>query len=198
MLLLMILSISGLIFSAVVHFSMIFNIYNPPRKLIVLIYIGHIAVIYPALIISKKIRDKANIKDFKKAIVNACPNWMSVMTGVFIAYTLAGLIFFAFKRHLSGTVVTNEDMIVDNSFRGFSGHWMALYSLAFTILYSCRNLKNDEEAILEVTSSFDEEEKNKFIRFNCTCGQKIKVEKENAGKIGKCPECQRQLHVPGA
>jgi hypothetical protein len=55
---------------------------------------------------------------------------------------------------------------------------------------------NNEETIQKVTSGFDEERKNEFIRFNCACGQKIKVEKESAGKIGKCPECQRRLHVP--
>lgn len=59
------------------------------------------------------------------------------MTVFLVIYALAGLIFFAFKRYSSGSIVDT------NEFYGFSGHWMAFYSLALTLLYSCKCLKND-------------------------------------------------------
>ena len=34
------------------------------------------------------------------------------------------------------------------------------------------------------------------LRFNCSCGQKIKVPKIYAGKKGRCPKCKVQLEIP--
>ena len=36
----------------------------------------------------------------------------------------------------------------------------------------------------------------KFIRFECLCGQKIKVPRIYAGKNGRCPKCKVQLNIP--
>jgi len=47
-----------------------------------------------------------------------------------------------------------------------------------------------------IVKSPPEEKKEEFIRFECVCGKKIKVAMEYAGKIGKCPGCQRRLRVP--
>ena len=143
MVLLIFISAMGLVFSAVVHFCSLFHIYEPPRALWMLIYIGIIVVFYPACIISKKTRNEPNVKDSKKALFDACPRWLSIMTGFLIMYALAGLIFFIFKRHFTSTVITDRQRVAANGFRGFSGHSMALYSLALALLYSCRRLKKD-------------------------------------------------------
>lgn len=144
MLLLMVISIFGFILSAAVHLCMIFNIYVPPRELFILINVGFIAVFYPALIIRKKVRGETKKKEFNNAIFNICPGWLSVMLGLLIMYAFAGLAFFVFERY-SGSMVTAEERIIDNSIRGFSGHRMALYSLAFTMMYCCRSLvKNNK------------------------------------------------------
>lgn len=37
---------------------------------------------------------------------------------------------------------------------------------------------------------------DKFIRFYCQCGKRIKVPKEHAGAMGLCPRCKRQVKVP--
>jgi hypothetical protein len=34
------------------------------------------------------------------------------------------------------------------------------------------------------------------IKFKCECGQPLKVGEEMAGKVGKCPFCGKQVHVP--
>lgn len=141
LILLIVISVIGLVISAVIHFCSLFHIYEPPREVMILIDMGFIVVFYPACIVSNKMRNKANIKDFKNAIFSACPKWLSIMTGLLIIYAMGGLIFVIYKRHFSSAVNANGQGIIDNSFRGFSGHWMALYSLAFAILYSCRRLK---------------------------------------------------------
>ena len=46
------------------------------------------------------------------------------------------------------------------------------------------------------TMPLSPESKEQFIRFNCQCGQRIKVAGENAGKIGRCPKCKEKVRVP--
>jgi len=40
------------------------------------------------------------------------------------------------------------------------------------------------------------EPEDEFIRFRCRCGQKIKIAREHAGKIGRCPKCSKRVKVP--
>jgi hypothetical protein len=35
-----------------------------------------------------------------------------------------------------------------------------------------------------------------FIRFYCTCGKRIKVAAQYAGKTGKCPQCKQPVKIP--
>jgi len=139
---LIIISVIGLVISAAIHFCSLFHIYEPPREIVILINIGIVVVFYPAYIISKKVRNEVNIKDFNKAIFDACPGWLSFMTGLLIMYALAGLIFFTFRRYFASSVGTDGQEIIPSRFRGFTGYWMAPYSLAFMLLYSCRRLKS--------------------------------------------------------
>lgn len=37
-----------------------------------------------------------------------------------------------------------------------------------------------------------------FIRFTCTCGQRMKVPSRYAGRFGKCPRCGMRLRIPRA
>jgi len=37
----------------------------------------------------------------------------------------------------------------------------------------------------------------RFIRFTCRCGQRIKVAGRLAGQIGRCPKCSVRLRIPG-
>jgi hypothetical protein len=130
---LMRISAIGLILSAVIHICSIFHIFDAPRELIVLIHVGGVAVVYFAFIISKKVCSENNVTDFKNAMRSGCPQWMAIMTGLLVIYALAGLLFFLFRRYFVGSASIN----------GFTGHWMALYALAFTMLYSCMRLKNN-------------------------------------------------------
>jgi len=37
---------------------------------------------------------------------------------------------------------------------------------------------------------------NAYIRFNCRCGQRIKVARAHAGQIGRCPKCRVPIKIP--
>jgi len=141
LLLLIFISVIGLVLSAAIHLCTNLHIYNVPRGVMTFICLGSAIVMYPAIIISKKMCDEAGGKEFRKTIFEACPKWMSTLTGILIVYALGGLAFFIFKRYFTGAMVTNEKEVVGGSFQGFAGHFMALYALAFSILYSCRSLK---------------------------------------------------------
>jgi len=142
MFLLIVISIAGFVLSTLLHLFMLFHIYNPPRELIIFTNIGAAFVIYAAIFISKRVCDQANVKDFKKALYNTCPKWISALTGFLIMYAFAGLLFLIFKKYFGSPIsASNEDSIGGN-FRGFSGHWMALYALAFSIVYSCKKYVN--------------------------------------------------------
>jgi hypothetical protein len=127
--------------SAVLHFFSIFHIYEAPRELMILIYIGALVVIYPALIIKKKTSNEVDVKDFNKALFGASPRWLLTMNGLIFIYVFGWLIFLIIKRYFGNSAVTNGQGIMVNESPGFSSHWMALYSIAFYILYSCKRLK---------------------------------------------------------
>ncbi|MCX5633367.1 MAG: hypothetical protein NTW93_06825 [Phycisphaerae bacterium] len=137
LLLLIFISAAGVALSFVIHLCSLFNIYSPSKEVITLIYIGILVVIYPACIISYKMRSGISTTDFKNTMLGVCPRWMSVMTGFFIMYAFAGFIFFISRKYFTSSAIAS------NNFRGFSGHWMALYSLALILLYSCRRLKKN-------------------------------------------------------
>jgi hypothetical protein len=146
MFLLIIISIVGFVLSALLHFFMLFHVYNPPRGLTIFVNISAAFVVYMAIFISKRVCKKANIKDSKKAIYNLCPKWISALTGFLIMYTLAGFLLLIFKKYFGNSISTNS--AAGENFRNFSGHWMALYALAFSIVYSCKKyvdtLKGDK------------------------------------------------------
>lgn len=128
---LLVISAIGFVLSVVIHLFAIFRIFDMPRWLIIITQVGGFFVVYASWIISRNLRNKGNIKDFKKAIRSVCPEWLSIMTGLFIMYAFVGLIFFVVRRYFAGSTSTNT----------FTGHLIALYSLAFTLLYSCRRLR---------------------------------------------------------
>ena len=131
MLLLIWISVTGFVLSAVIHFCWLFRIYESPSWLLNLINISAMVVLCLAYPISKKTQGELSRKDYRKALSGVCPGWLAAMGGFLIMYALGGLLFSVYKRHFADSA----------DFRGFTGHWMALYALAFIILYSVRRLK---------------------------------------------------------
>jgi len=137
------ISAIGMVLSFITHFCSLFHVYNPPRVLAMVLYMGVIIVIYPACIVLKKMRCEFGKNSFKKAVLSVCPRWMLVMTGFLIMYAIVSFIFF-FARGSSTGLATNGGGTTGRDLMGFPGHWMALYSFAISIFYSFRCLKKME------------------------------------------------------
>lgn len=137
----MIASAIGFGLSALVHFCSIFDIFQPPRELILIINVGVFLVAYPTFIIVKNVRDQLNLTDFKQAVFDVCPKHLLTLNGLIIMYAIVGLLFFIFKNHFTADVGNNSQEVI-KGYSGFTGHWMAIYSLTFTLLYSCKRLKD--------------------------------------------------------
>ncbi|MCD4830333.1 MAG: hypothetical protein K8R02_00835 [Anaerohalosphaeraceae bacterium] len=54
------------------------------------------------------------------------------------------------------------------------------------------NRKKAESQILDIRQ---EEPRDKYIRFVCSCGKSLKALAEHNGKIGKCPRCEKPVEV---
>ena len=137
MFLLIVVSITGFILSTILHFLTLFHIYDPPKGLVTFVHLGAACVVYAAIFIPKRICGKANIKDFRKALFDICPKWVSTLTGFVIMYVFVWLIFLLFKKHSGGPVLTDDADTIKGTSQVFSGHLMALYALASSTLYSC-------------------------------------------------------------
>jgi len=57
-------------------------------------------------------------------------------------------------------------------------------------------IKETEQPQPQTIPTEPENLKEELIRFNCRCGQKIKVAIEHAGKTGRCPKCKEKVKVP--
>jgi membrane associated rhomboid family serine protease len=57
--------------------------------------------------------------------------------------------------------------------------------------------KTDSKKAKTVTSTIKPKmTKGAFIHFNCSCGQRIQVSREYAGKTGRCPKCSTRIKIP--
>ncbi len=144
MLLLIIISATGMVLSAGLHFCSLFHIYEPPRELTILIWIGALVVFYSAFVIQKKTRKEVNVEDYKKAVLGVCPGWLLTMNGLIIMYVFGYLIFLIFEKYFGSPAVDSGQGVITNLTHGFAGHWMGVYSLAFAMLYTCKRLKESQ------------------------------------------------------
>lgn len=136
MILLIIFLSIGFVLSVLLHLLQLFHIYSTPQWFIVLVNICAACAVYIAIMISKGLCNKYNIKESKKIIYALCPKWISTMTGFLIIYAIVGFLILIFKKYIEGPTTTNNDL--GRNIKEFSGHWMALYALAISIVYSCK------------------------------------------------------------
>lgn len=142
MFLLLMVSLAGLVLSAVLHLLIVFQIYNPPREFSILINLGAAFTIYAAIAISRRTGDQTNHKEFRKNLYGLCPPWLATGTGFLVMYALAGLLYVAVKKHFGDSASANTGGGGKNYY-GLSCFWMALYAIAFCIAYSCRKYVED-------------------------------------------------------
>lgn len=61
-----------------------------------------------------------------------------------------------------------------------------------------RDVQERLETLRQTASAKPVERPLEFIRFNCGCGQPIKVPAKHAGRTGRCPGCAGRVRIPPA
>jgi hypothetical protein len=127
-----ILSAIGLALSLAVHVASFLGLEVP---LIAMGLHGGIFIVwFPAALVSLVLTRDVPRKDYWKAALRGCPGWMKYMVYGFFGYAIINFALFFFGGFLN--VVAPLSSTSSSFLRGFSGHWMAFYSMAFAILYS--------------------------------------------------------------
>ena len=98
------------------------------------LHAGIFVVWIPTVIIAQRHTRDFKQKDFWKAALRGCPSWMKWLTYGFFAYAIVNFAYFFITTAVAGSKHSGPPNAA--TLRGFSGHWMAFYSAAMSILYS--------------------------------------------------------------
>jgi nitrate/nitrite transporter NarK len=139
----LILTVSGFVVSMVLHILSITQLYEPTKAVSFIVTVVGFLLVYVAVFISKRKCSQANPDTFRQELFNMCPKWISTGVGIFVLYAIVGLVYYAIHRYSGRSLSPPEKAGI----RGFTGHWMALYAVAFLILYSCKKyIKSNKSA----------------------------------------------------
>jgi hypothetical protein len=125
----------GFALSVAAHVASIAGIPLPGGQSIWLLHIGIFVVWIPTVLISGKVMRGERRRDFWKIVLSGCPPWMLVLGYALFGYVF--LNFFYFMATSSGHGHYTGDP-PPSVIRGFSGHWMLFYGVAFMTLYSVK------------------------------------------------------------
>jgi hypothetical protein len=131
--LVMVLAATGLTASVIVHVSALLGMPSPLGDKSWVLHIGIFVVWLPAVLVLQPLTREFKQKDLWRAALRGCPKWMRRATWGFCGYAVVNFLVFAVSIRGSSP---RGGPIPDSVWRGFSGHWMAFYSMAFAIMYS--------------------------------------------------------------
>ena len=138
-----VLAAIGLILSLIVHLSALVGIDLGLGQAVWALHIGVFVVWLPTVsLVTIKTTGDFRRLDFWKAALRGCPDWMRKMTYGFFGYAVVNFIIFIFLTVNHPGSHSNEAAPV--TLRGFSGHWMAFYSIALAALYSSTRIKETD------------------------------------------------------
>ncbi|HOU13506.1 MAG TPA: hypothetical protein PKZ84_10350 [Anaerolineae bacterium] len=123
---------TGFILSLISHGAALLGLNGPLGDSTWLLHIGIFVVWTPAMLVSQITTAGVQPKDRWKAALRNCPPWMKYMVYGFFGYALVNFLLFA----LAAPEASSEGAMPPAVVRGFSGHWMLFYLLAFAVLYS--------------------------------------------------------------
>lgn len=98
------------------------------------LHVGIFVVWLPTVIIARRHTRDFKQKDFWKAALRGCPAWMKWLTYFFFVYAIINFAYFFITTAVASPRHSGPPDAA--TLRGFSGHWMAFYSAAMSVLYS--------------------------------------------------------------
>ena len=132
---LLLLAGCGFVLSVVAHCLGIANVPVPGGNLVWGLHIGIFVVWIPTVFVSNRAFRDANRKDFWKVALAGCPTWMRRSLYILVGYAVLNFVYFAATAP-SHRGRLSEGAAPPSVIRGFSGHWMVFYGVAFAVLYS--------------------------------------------------------------
>jgi hypothetical protein len=127
------LAVVGFAVSVVSHLCALFGVAGPLGDQSWVLHVGIFVVWIPAVLAGQSMGRNVPSKDFWKAALRGCPAWMRYTTYFFFGYAIFNFLLFILTAP-SG--VETAGSVSPSMVRGLSGHWMAFYGAAFSILYS--------------------------------------------------------------
>jgi hypothetical protein len=137
---------AGFCLSLIAHLLALFGVAMPGGGIVWLLHVGIFVVWIPAVFASKgKLRDIPR-KEHMKAMMRDCPLWMRRAVTIMFVYALINFVLFMLSTagHPKPTGAAPPSVI-----RGFSGHWMLFYSVAFATFYSLMRRSGHRESSIE-------------------------------------------------
>lgn len=132
---LMVLAFCGLALSLAVHGMALADITIPGGKLVWGLHIGVFVVWIPLMLTSSQTMRHAQGKDFWKVALAGCPVWMRRAGKILFCYVILNFVVFLVTMS-DEPKATLKEVPSPSVVRGFSGHWLVLYWVAFALLYS--------------------------------------------------------------
>jgi hypothetical protein len=127
----MLMAAAGFLLSLTVHIMALFG--KPLPGCIWVLHVAIFALWIPAIWITNRRLHQVDRKDQWDAILANCPVWMRRAITIVFAYAIVN--FFVFMASTMGhpkPTGTAPPSVI----RGFSGHWMIFYAVAFVSYYS--------------------------------------------------------------
>ncbi|MFH0824599.1 MAG: hypothetical protein V2B18_17735 [Pseudomonadota bacterium] len=135
-----VLSAVGFAASAIAHTAALAGLPQPLGRLTWCLHGGVFVVWVPMILVSRKLSKKAGQTVFWKTALRACPPWMFGLTIMTFVYAIINMALYIILTDGRGSRLGDESMDI----RGFSGHWMAFYAAALSVLYSSlRSVETD-------------------------------------------------------
>jgi hypothetical protein len=129
----------------------------------ILLHVGIFVVWFPAVLVAQKRVTGTARKDYWKAVLRGAPDWMRYMVYGFLFYAMLNFMYFMSiaPEHSTGDPPPE-------TWRGFSGHWMAFYSAAMAILYAAARSTRSAKCLSGHAASV-------LDKFCTKCGQPVRV-----------------------
>ena len=95
------------------------------------LHMGALFICIPAALAARRLLRGVPRKEQWKALLRGCPAWTKYVLYGLVAYALVNFGIFLMSPGKGGA-----GLMPPAAVRGFSGHWMAIYAMAFAVLYS--------------------------------------------------------------
>jgi len=130
------LSAIGLVLSLASHIAALLGTQGLLGDSTSMLHLGAMAVAIPAVLIANRLGKNAPIKTLWRTALRGCPSWMRYTTYAFLVYAVLNFVLFALTASKAG----GTGPMPPREVRGFSGHWMAFYSVSLAVYYSAAHL----------------------------------------------------------